>query len=98
MKILINTEYLYSYFRRNEFDRRVRFNSWGSSQELFSWDSLCEIQIPFPKIEIQNSIAAINMVYIQRKEINEKLKTQIKDICPILIKGSLDEGRKTKEV
>ena len=24
--------------------------------------------------------------------------SQIKDICPILIKGSLDEGRKSKEV
>ena len=28
------------------------------------------------------------------KEINEKLKQQIKDICPILIKGSIEEARK----
>ncbi|MBD9273653.1 MAG: restriction endonuclease subunit S, partial [Clostridium sp.] len=34
---------------------------------------------------------------ITRKEINEKLKAQIKDICPILIKGSIEEARKTKE-
>ena len=27
----------------------------------------------------------------------EKLKAQIKDICPILIKGSIEEARKTKE-
>ena len=27
------------------------------------------------------------------KEINEKLKSQLKDICPILIKGSIEEGR-----
>ena len=33
----------------------------------------------------------------ERKKINEKLKAQIKDICPILIKGSVEEGRKTKE-
>ena len=30
-------------------------------------------------------------------KINEKLKAQIKDICPILIKGSIEEARKTRE-
>lgn len=29
--------------------------------------------------------------------VNEKLKAQIKDICPILIKGSIEEARKAKE-
>ena len=28
-----------------------------------------------------------------REKINEQLKAQIKDICPILIKGSLEEGK-----
>lgn len=27
-----------------------------------------------------------------RKAINEQLKTQLKDICPILIKGSIEEA------
>lgn len=31
---------------------------------------------------------------VVRIEINEKLKSQIKNICPILIKGSIEEGRK----
>lgn len=31
-------------------------------------------------------------VYIARKRINEQLKAQIKDICPILIRGSLENG------
>ena len=97
VKHLVNVEYLYAYFKRSEFDRRVRFDSWGSSQELLSWDSLCEIIIPFPDLKVQNSIAEINNVYITRKEINEKLKKQIRDICPILIKGSIEEARKTKE-
>ena len=97
IKHFVNVEYLYSYFKRSEFDRRVRFDSWGSSQELLSWDSLCNIEIPFPSIEVQNSIAEINTVYNERKEINEKLKAQIKNICPILIKGSIEEALKTKE-
>lgn len=97
LKYLVNVEYLYAYFKRSEFDRRVRFDSWGSSQELLSWDGLCDIVVPFPDIKVQNSIAEINNVYITRKKINEMLKMQIKDICPILIKGSIEEARKTKE-
>lgn len=87
-KSLINPEYLYAFFLRLEFDRRVRFNSWGSSQELLSWDSLCDIRIPFPDITVQNSIASINKVYLERKAISEQLNLQIKKSCPVLIKGA----------
>lgn len=86
-------EYLYAFFKRGEFDRRVRFNSWGSSQELLTWENLCDIKVPVPDINEQRAFALINAVYIKRKEINEKLKTQIKNLCPILIKGSLNEGK-----
>lgn len=89
----LNPEYLYAFFKRTEFDRLVRYMSWGSSQELFSWDSLCEVMIPVPDIEVQNAIAEINNVYVERKSINERLKAQIKDMCPILIKGSIEEAR-----
>lgn len=37
-------------------------------------------------------------VYKKRREINEHLKTQIKDICPILIKGSIEEARRSENV
>lgn len=95
MKNSVNTEYLYTLFKRTEFDRKVRFDSWGSSQELFSWESLCDLDIPFPSIEIQNSIASINEAYINRTNINEKLKSQIKTLCPILIKGSIEEAKRS---
>lgn len=86
-------QYLMLFFTRNEFDRYARFNSWGSAREAFDWDEMCEVSIPIPNIEIQKSIADIYTVYLKRKEINEKLKAQIKDICPILIKGSLTEAK-----
>lgn len=95
MKNSVNTEFLYTLFKRTEFDRKVRFDSWGSSQELFSWESLCDLDIPFPSIEIQNSIASINEAYINRTNINEKLKSQIKTLCPILIKGSIEEAKRS---
>ena len=86
-------EYLCMFFNRTEFDRYARFHSWGSARETFTWNDLVEVEIPIPDIEIQKSIANVYSVYIKRKEINEQLKAQIKDICPILIRGSLEEGQ-----
>ena len=88
-KKFLQPEYLCMFFSRKEFDRYARFHSWGSARETFTWKDLVEVKIPIPPIEVQKSIAELYKVYNQRKEINEKLKTQIKDICPILIKGSL---------
>lgn len=86
-------EYLCMFFNRTEFDRYARFHSWGSARETFTWSDLIEVEIPIPDIEIQKSIASVYSVYVKRKEINEQLKAQIKDICPILIRGSLEEGK-----
>lgn len=88
--------YLAMLFRRGEFDRYARFHSWGSARETFDWDEMCDVRIPIPSIEIQQDIVNIFEAYLTRKEINEKLKTQIKDLCPILIKGSIEEAMKTK--
>ena len=85
-------EYLCMQFNRTEFDRYARFHSWGSARETFTWTDLCEVKFPIPSIQVQKSIADIYKVYNERKRINEKLKSQIKDICPILIKGSLEEA------
>ncbi len=85
-------DYLMLFLTRTEFDRYTRFNSWGSARETFEWGEMCNVQIPIPDIKVQKAIAEIFAVYIARKRINEQLKTQIKDICPILIRGSLEEG------
>lgn len=86
-------EYLCMFFNRTEFDRYARFNSWGSARETFTWDDLINVEIPIPDIRIQESLSEIYTVYKKRKAINEQLKAQIKAICPILIRGSLEDGR-----
>jgi len=90
-------EYLCMFFNRTEFDRYARFHSWGSARETFTWDDLVKVEIPIADMKTQKSIADIYKAYKERKAINEKLKEQIKDICPILIKGSIEEARKAKE-
>ena len=84
--------YLNMYFERSEFDRYCRFNSWGSARETFDWNEMCEVKIPIPDMNTQKSIVEIYNSYLKRKEINEKLKSQLKKLCPILIKGSLEEA------
>jgi len=87
-------EYLVMFFNRTEFDRYARFHSWGSARETFTWDDLIKVKIPIADINIQKDIVDIFTVYKERKSINNRLKAQIKDICPILIKGSIEEARK----
>lgn len=89
--------YLSMLFERSEFNRYSRFNSWGSARETFDWEEMKNVLIPIPNIEIQQDIVNIFEAYNTRRDISEKFKAQIKDICPILIKGSIEEGRKAKE-
>ena len=86
-------EYLMMWFKRSEFDRYARYMSKGSAHEFFEYSDMEEVAIPIPDIKVQEAIANIYSVYMTRKRLNEQLKAQIKDICPILIRGSLEEGK-----
>lgn len=84
-------EYLALFFNRSEFDRYARFHSWGSAREVFSWADLCDVKIPIPAIDVQQAIVNIYTVLLERRAINERLKKQIKEICPILVRGAIGE-------
>lgn len=83
-------EYLMLWLSRKEFHRSTLFYAVGSVRDTFDFDLMKEVEIPIPDLYTQHTIAEVYTAYIQRKDINEKLKAQIKDICPILIKGSLE--------
>lgn len=86
---LLSREYIMMWFSRKEIDRRGWFMSDSSIRSNLDLDRFYEMQLPIPNIEIQKAIVDIYHVYMTRKTINEKLKAQIKNICPILIRGSL---------
>lgn len=94
----INTDYFMANVNRAEFERRGWFSCDTSARGSLSWNEFMNLTIPEVSEHEQKNVSNLYKGLISRKEINEKLKSQIKDICPILIKGSLDEGRKTKEV
>ena len=66
----ILSEYLSLWLKRKEFDRYARFHSWGSARENFSFEEMCEIKIPIPKIKTQQNIVSIYNCYVSRKQIN----------------------------
>lgn len=87
-------KYLMLWLIRKEFGRFVYWASQGTSYEFLTYESLSNYGIPVPSMEIQQDIVNIYEAYLTRKEINEKLKNQIKDLCPILIKGSIEEAQR----
>lgn len=91
------SKYLMLWFNRAETQRYMGFISNGTTRDIFTFEDMCEIEIPLPDINIQQDIVDIYEVYQMRIILNEKLKEQIKNICPILIKGSIEEAKKTKE-
>lgn len=91
------SEYVMMWFSRKEVDRLGWFMSDASIRTNLDKDRFYEIEIPVPDIKIQQDIVDIFKAYNVRKEIAEKLKAQIQNICPILIKGSIEEGMRTNE-
>ena len=94
---LVLAEYVMMWFLRKEIDRLGWFMSDSSIRTNLDMECFNEITIPMPSLSVQKAIVEIYNAYNSRREINERLKAKIKDICPVLIKGSIEEGRKTKE-
>ena len=87
-------KYLLLWMNRSETQRYAGFIAFGTTRDIFSFEDLGEISIPLPDIKVQQCIVDVFSAYQKRSDINERLKVQIKGICPILIKGSIEEGRK----
>lgn len=85
-------KYLMMWMNRDETQRYAGFISFGTTRDIFSFEDMCEISIPIPNLTIQKSIVSIFEIYQMRKNMNNILKQQIKEICPILIRGSLEDG------
>lgn len=91
------SEYVMMWFSRKEVDRLGWFMSDASIRTNLDMDRFYEIKIPIPELEIQKAAVEIYAAYNMRRDINEKLKAQMKNICPILIKGSIEEAGRQKE-
>jgi len=83
---LLIPKYLFMWFNRPEFDRYVRFHSWGSSTEIFSWDEMCNTQLPIPSIEKQQQIITEYNTVTNRINLNNQLNQNLEATAQALYK------------
>ena len=78
---VLHPAYLYILFLRDEFDRYVRWDSWGSATEFFNWENMCDVIIPLPSIETQRALVAIYDGLQKTIAENEALIKEIESVC-----------------
>lgn len=83
-------DYLLLWLTRSEFFRSTLFYASGSVRDTFGFSEMKEVEIPIPDISVQREIVNIHRCYIERQRIAAQLKEQLNNLCPILIKGSLE--------
>ncbi|MBR1486956.1 MAG: restriction endonuclease subunit S, partial [Synergistaceae bacterium] len=81
MKDIVSAEYLFLHFNRNEWDREACFCSWGSSTEVFSWETLCDMEMALPPLEIQQKYVAIYKAMLANQKAYERGLEDLKLVC-----------------
>lgn len=83
-------EYLYINFCREEWDRKACYLSLGSSTEVFSWNTLCEMKITLPPVEVQQAIVNLYNCAEEAKKIAEEAREKMKMLCPALVQRAIN--------
>ena len=82
-------EYLMLWMSRSETHRQCGYKSYGTTRDVFPFEELCKLEFPIPSLEVQENVTIIYKCYLERQRIATQLKEQLNNLCPILIKGSL---------
>ena len=85
-------EYLMMWFRRPEFDRYARFKSHGSAREIFSWEEMCDVELPIPSIEQQQKIVSEYEAVIRRIRLNEQIIAKLEETAQALYRKMFVDG------
>jgi len=93
---IVFPEFLMLWFYRSEFNRYGWFISDSSVRASLEWERFTDIKLPIPSIEKQKAIVTIYHTLETRKKINQQLKDSIKPLCPVLMRGVIEEIAKEK--
>lgn len=85
-------EYLMMWFRRPEFDRYARFKSHGSAREIFSWEEMCDVELPIPPIEQQQKIVSEYEAITRRIRLNEQIIAKLEETAQALYRKMFVDG------
>ena len=78
---VLNPLFLFLYLSRKEWDRKAEYMSWGSSTEVFSWNTLCDIEIPLPSLSEQQKVVNVWKAFREIKEQNEAKAAPLMQLC-----------------
>lgn len=78
-------QYLFIQFKRYEMDRYGWFLSDGSIRSNLDWDRFCDIKIPLPPLEVQQSIVDLYKCLEEAKKIASEAREKLKTLCPALV-------------
>ena len=84
---LLNSDYLFMYFNRPEFDRYSRFNSWGSARETFSWEDMCDIDIELPSLSVQQKYVDVYKAMLANQQSYERGLKDLKLTCDAFVEN-----------
>lgn len=79
-------QYLMMWFRRPEFDRYARYMSYGSVREIYSWDDMCDMELPIPSPEKQLEIVNEYQIIINRIKHSEQLIQKLEETAQTVYK------------
>ena len=85
-------EYLMMWFRRPEFDRYARFKSHGSAREIFSWEEMCDVELPILSIEQQQKIVSEYEAVTRRICLNEQIIAKLEETAQALYRKMFVDG------
>ena len=82
----LNPKYLMMWFQRREFDRKAWFTTDNSIRGSFSWEDMCDMELPIPDIEIQKEIVKEYKTIINRIEINNQVIKKCEETAQAIYK------------
>ncbi len=82
-------QYLFMQFNRFEMDRYGWFLSDGSIRSNLDWCRFCEIKIPLPPPDVQQSIVNLYHCIEEANRIAAEAREQMRTLCPALIQKAI---------
>lgn len=84
-------QFFFILFCRFEMDRLGWFLSDGSIRSNLDLERFCDIEIPLPPIEVQQSIVNLYHCMEEAKKIASEAREKLKEICPALIQKAIHQ-------
>ena len=89
---ILSPKYLMMWFRRPEFDRYAIYHSHGSAHEYFTFENMCDVELPIPPIDQQRKIVAEYNAIQQRIKLNEQLIVKLEETAQAIYRKMFVDG------